>query len=107
MTPKEILSKIVETEDVAHSVYDEAISIKEGFDKYIQDHVDVIRKEHFGSAEQAIAAFEANEKKLTDDAVIKLDEKLKADLAASKDRYEKAKDDAVQKIFKLAVDFDA
>jgi len=107
MTPMEILSKIVETEDVAHSVYDEAISIREGFDKYIQDHIDVIRKEYFGNAEQAIAAFEANEKKLTDDAVIKLDEKLKAELAASKDRYESSKDDAVQKIFKLAVDFNA
>ena len=107
MTPMEILNKIVETEDKARSVYDEAISMREGFDKYIQDHVDVIRKEHFERAEQAIAAFEVNEKKLTDDAVSKLDEKLKADLAASKKRFESSKDDAIQKIFKLAVDFNA
>ena len=107
MTPMEILNKIVETEDKACSVYDEAISMREGFDKYIQDHVDVIRKEHFERAEQAIAAFEVNEKKLTDDAVNKLDEKLKAELAASKNRFESSKDDAIQKIFKLAVDFNA
>lgn len=107
MTPMEILNKIVETEDKARSVYDEAISIREGFDKYIQDHVDVIRKEHFERAEQAIAVFEASEKKLTDEAVAKLNEKLASELAASKIRYESAKDDAVQKIFKLAVDFNA
>ncbi len=107
MTPMEILNKIVETEDKARSVYDEAISMREGFDKYIQDHVDVIRKEHYERAEKAIAAFEASEKKLTDEAVIKLDEKLVAELAASKNRYESAKDNAVQKIFKLAVDFNA
>ena len=107
MTPMEILNKIVETEDKARSVYDEAISMREGFDTYIQDHVDVIRKEHFERADQAIAAFEANEIKLTDEAVKKLDEKLVTELAASKERYESAKDNAVQKIFKLAVDFNA
>lgn len=107
MTPMEILNKIVETEDKARSVYDEAVSIREGFDKYIQDHVDVIRKEHFDRAETAIAAFEESEKKLTDEAIAKLNEKLVAELAVSKNRYESAKDDAVQKIFKLAVDFNA
>lgn len=107
MTPMEILNKIVETEDKARSVYDEAISIREGFDKYIQEHFDVIRKEHFDHAEVAIAAFEESEKKLTDEAVAKLNEKLTTDLNDSKNRFESAKDDAVQKIFKLAVDFNA
>ena len=107
MTPMEILHKIVETEDDAHAVYDEAVSIREGFDKYVQDHIDVIKKEHFDRAEKAIAAFDAEETKRADDAVIKLDKKLEADLAAAKTKYEAVKETAVIKIFKLAVGVDA
>lgn len=107
MTPMEILHKIVETEDDAHSVYDEAVSIREGFDKYVQDHIDVIRKEHFERADKAIAAFEAEETQRADDTIKKLDEKLEADLATAKAQYEGVKDAAVLKIFKLAVGIDA
>lgn len=107
MTPMEILHKIVETESNAHSVYDEAVSIREGFDKYVQDHIDVIRKDHFERADAAIAAFEAEETKRADDAIKVLDEKLVADLAAAKVRYEEAEREVVQKLFKLAVDVDA
>ena len=107
MTPIEILHKIVETEESARSLYDEAVAIREGFDKYVQDHIDVIRKEHFERADQAIAAFEVEEKQRADEAIIQLDQKLLKDLAAAKNRYENAKNDAVQKIFKLAVDFNA
>ncbi len=107
MTPMEILHKIVETEGNAHSVYDEAVSIREGFEKYVQDHIDVIRKNHFERADQAISAFETEETKRADDAIKALDEKLAVDMAAAKVRYEKAKDEAVLKLFKLAVDVDA
>ena len=107
MTPIEILHKIVDTEESARSLYDEAVAIREGFEKYVQDHVDVIRKEHFERADQVIAAFEVEEKKRADDTIVQLDEKLAKDMAAAKDRYVNAKDEAVQKIFKLAVDFDA
>jgi|GEM_PF-1369872 len=107
MTPMEILHKIVETEDDAHAVYDEAVSIREGFDKYVQDHIDVIRKEHFTRAEQTVVAFEAEETKRADEAVKKLDAKLEMDSEAAKVRYERAKNEAVLKLFKLAVDVDA
>jgi len=107
MTPMEILHKIVETEGNAHSVYDEAVSIREGFEKYVQGHIDVIRKDYFEKADKAIAEFEAEETKRADDAIKVLDEKLAVDLAAAKVRYEKAKDESVMKLFKLAVDVDA
>ena len=107
MTPMEILHKIVETEDDAHAVYDEAVSIREGFDKYVQDHIDVIRKEHYDRAEKAIASFEAEETKRADEAIKKLDKKLEADLVAAKAHYEGVKEAAVLKIFKLAVGADA
>jgi len=103
----EILHKIVETEGNAHSVYDEAVSIREGFEKYVQGHIDVIRKDYFEKADKAIAEFEAEETKRADDAIKVLDEKLAVDLAAAKVRYEKAKDESVMKLFKLAVDVDA
>lgn len=107
MTPMEILHKIVETEDDAHAVYDEAVAIREGFDKYVQDHIDVIKKEHFDRAEKEIVSFEAEEKKRADEAIKKLDEKLVVDLAAAKTHYEGVKEAAVLKIFKLAVGADA
>lgn len=107
MTPMEILHKIVETEDDAHAVYDEAVSIREGFDKYVQEHIDVIRKDHFDRAEKVIASFEAEETKRSDEAIIKLDKKLEVDLAAAKVHYEGIKEAAVLKIFKLAVGTDA
>ena len=107
MTPIEILHKIVETEESARSLYDEAVAIREGFDKYVQDHIDVIRKDHFERAEQAIAAFEIEEKKRADETIVQLDEKLAKDMSAARLRYETAKAEAVQKIFKLAVEFDA
>lgn len=103
----EILHKIVETEDDAHAVYDEAVSIREGFDKYVQDHIDVIKKEHYDRADKAIAAFEAEETKRAKEEIVKLDKKLEADLAAAKAHYEAVKDAAVLKIFKLAVGADA
>ena len=107
MTPMEILHKIVETEGNAQAVYDEVIAIREGFDKYVQDHIEVIRKDHFERADAAIAAFEAEETKRADDAIKLLDEKLAVDLAAAKVRYEEAEREVVQKLFKLAVDVDA
>ena len=107
MTPMEILHKIVETEGNAQAVYDEVIAIREGFDKYVQDHIEVIRKDHFERADAAIAAFKAEETKRADDAIKMLDEKLVADLTAAKCGYEEAKSEIVMKLFKLAVDVDA
>ncbi len=107
MTPMEILHRIVETEETARTVYQEAVGIRENFDKYVQEHIDAIRKERFRSVDKAIAEFAVTEHERADEAIVQLDEKLNSELAAAKQRYEQGKDEAVQKIFKLAVGIDA
>jgi len=107
MTPIEILSKIVEAESSARSVFDEATSLQEGFDSYVNDHIEALRKEYFARADKAIAEARLSEAARADAEIAELDKKLDKELAALKALYENERESIVMKIFKMAVAVDA
>ncbi|MEG1165037.1 MAG: hypothetical protein RSD68_01410 [Oscillospiraceae bacterium] len=107
MTPMEILHKIVDTECSARTIHDEAISLRDGFDGHVDEHIAEIKTEYYSRADKAIAAAELAEKKRADAEIKALDKKLEAELSNAKTRYEVEKKANALKIFKLAVDVDA
>lgn len=107
MTPVEILNKIVEAESNARAVSDEASRLREGFDSYVNEHIEALRKQYFEKAEKVIAQAKNDEAARADAEIVELDKKLEAELAKLKAFYDKERETIVQKIFKLAVDVDA
>ncbi len=107
MTPMEILNKIVEAEVNARSVFDEAAKLREGFDGYVNEHIEALRKQYFERADKAIAEAKERESARADAEIAELDKKLETELAALKAYYDRERESIVQKIFKLAVDADA
>lgn len=107
MTPMEILNKIVEAESNARAVFNEATRLREGFDSYVNDHIEALKKQYFEKAEKAIAEAKERESARADSEIIELDKKLETELAALKASYDKGRESIVQKIFKLAVDVNA
>lgn len=107
MTPVEILNKIVDAESNARSVFDEASKLKEGFDSYVNEQIEALRKQYFEKAEKVIAEAKGSEAARADTEIAELDKKLETELATLKAFYDKEREAIVQKIFKLAVDVDA
>lgn len=107
MTPIEILSKIVEAESSARAVFDEASSLQESFDGYVNDHIEALRKAYFARADEAIAQARQREAARADDEIAELDKKLQKELIALKAFYENERESIVMKIFKMAVAVDA
>lgn len=107
MTPMEILNKIVEAESNARAVFDEATSLRESFDKYVNEHIEKLRNQYFDRAEKAISKARERETARAEATITELDEKLEAELTDVKCRYEHEREAVVMKIFKLAVDADA
>ncbi len=107
MTPMEILNMIVDSENDARDIYDEAVSMKNSFEEYVGAHIDELKRKHFDEAEKNIAAAQKKEKELADEKIRQLDEKLGQDLESARKRYERLEKDVVEKIFKLVVNGDA
>lgn len=107
MTPMEILNMIVDSENDARDIYDEAVSMKNSFDEYVGAHIDELKRKYFDEAEKNIEAAEKKEKDLADEKIRQLDEKLSQDLESARKRYERLEKDVVEKIFKLVVNGDA
>ncbi|PKM74202.1 MAG: hypothetical protein CVU91_03920 [Firmicutes bacterium HGW-Firmicutes-16] len=107
MTTVEILNKIVEAEGNARAISDEASKLKECFDSYVNEHIEVLRKQFFEKAEKVIAQAKNAEAARADAEIVELDKKLETELATLKAFYDKERETIVQKIFKLAVDADA
>lgn len=107
MTAIETLHVIVDADKKARSVYEEATQLRDGFDSYVQEHIEQIRKERFAEADRKIAVANEDAIKKADEAIEELDKKLELELAAAHKHYESKKDAVIDKIFKLAVDVDA
>lgn len=107
MTPMEILSKIVEAEVNAKAVFEEAVTLKDGFDNYVNEQIETLRKQYFDSAEKEIAEAAKREKARADTEISELDEKFQKELSALKTLFENEREEVVEKIFGLAVAADA
>lgn len=107
MTPAEILRKIVEADKNAREVYDSTAELRDGFDGYVAEHVEGLRKEYYEKAEKRIADADREAIAKADKAIEASDEKLKKELAAAKDLYIGEKDAVIDKIFHMAVDVNA
>ena len=107
MTPMEILSKIVEAEVSAKAVFEEAVTLKDGFDSYVNEQIEALRKQYFDTAEKAITEAAQSETVRADAEIAELDKKLNQELAALKTQFENEREPIVQRIFRLAVAADA
>ncbi len=107
MTPIEILHKIVDTENEARVIYDEAVSLRDGFDDYVRVHINQLKTEYYQQADTEIEQAEQGFIERADRELKALDEKLEAELADAKAQYESERDAVVMKIFKIAVNADA
>jgi hypothetical protein len=103
MTPMEILAKIVEAESSARSVFDEVAALREGFDNYVNEHIEALRKQYFAQAEDAIAHARESEAARADAEIAALNAEFERALAALKAYYEKEQESIVTRIFELAV----
>lgn len=107
MTPTEILHKIVETENDARAIHDEAVALQEGFQEEVRSLAEKLEKQYAEREEKDVSAAAAAAAAKADREIERLDKKLEEDLAAAKKRYEKHREDFVEKIFGLAVNLDA
>lgn len=107
MTPTEILHKIVETENKARDIHDEAVAMQTGFSDYVQTHVEKLKEAYAQREEKDVAAAENNAVHQADREIDRLDQKLEAELATAKNLYENHREDYVEKLFRLAVSLDA
>jgi biopolymer transport protein ExbB/TolQ len=107
VNPMEILSRIVEAESNARTVFDEAASLQDGFDAYVEAHVEALRKQYFAHADQVIAEAEERESARADAEIAALDRKLENELAGLKALYETRRGVLVARIFRIAVAADA
>lgn len=107
MTPAEILRKIVEADKNAREVYDSTTELRDGFDGYVADHVDELRKQYFDDAEKRIADADEKATAEADKYIAASDAKLERELTAAKERYVGEKDAVIDKIFHMAVDVNA
>lgn len=64
MTPMEILNMIVDSENDARDIYDEAVSMKNSFDEYVGAHIDELKRKYFDEAEKNIESAEKKRKSL-------------------------------------------
>ena len=107
MTPTEILHKIVETENEARTIYDEAVALENGFDESVRAHVDKLRDKYAAKEEAEVAAAESAAVSQADEEIRRLDQKLETELNAAKTRYEAQRGEFAEKLFRLAVSLDA
>lgn len=107
LTPTEILHSIVDADEMAISVQEEALKLVDGFDKYVGEKIDEARRAAFAAADEELAAADLEETRRADEAVRGLDRKLEEDILTAKERFEKEKDRVVMTIFKTAVGLDA
>ena len=107
MTPMEILNQIVEAESSARQVYDEAEALKQGFDDYVNQHIEALRTQYFEQAEAAIQAAREKETARADREIGRLEKDLSRDLEAVSRAFEKRREGVVERIFRLAVNADA
>lgn len=107
MTSVEILHKIVDTENEARAIYNEAVSLRDGFDDYIHVHINELKTKYYTQADSEIAQTEQSIITRADKQLKELDKKLEAELADAKAQYEKERADVVMKIFNIAVNADA
>ncbi len=107
MTPMEILAKIVEAESSARSVFDEVATLQEGFDNYVNEHIEALRKQYFAQAEDVIAQARESEAARADTEIAALNAEFERALAALKAYYENEQESIVKRIFELAVAADA
>lgn len=107
LTPTEILHAIVDADEKARSVQEECIKLIDGFDKYVDEKIEEIRRDAFAAAEEELTAADLEETRRADLAVQGLDRKLEEDIVAAKEHFERQKDRVVMTIFKTAVGLDA
>lgn len=107
MTQMDILRKIVETENNARSIYTEAVSLQADFESYVQVRKDRIKEQYKAQAESEIAQAALTEKTQADSEIQEMDMAAETALASAKNRFESQRQQVVDRIFKLAVEFDA
>jgi hypothetical protein len=103
----ETLGRIVEAESGARAVFDEAALLQDGFDTYVREHIEALRKQYFARAEQMIAETAEQEAARADAEIAALGRKLESELSGLRALYEKRRETLVDKIFRMAVAVDA
>lgn len=107
MTQTEILHRIVEAENEARTIYNEAVAIQTGFEDNIQTHIEELKKKYVQLEEGAVSDAEAKAVLEADREIERLDKKLEAELAIAKNKYETRHGGYIDKLFRLAVNLDA
>lgn len=107
MTQMDVLRKIVEAENNARSIYNEAVSLQTGFDSYVQVRKDRLKEQYKAQSESEIAQAALSEKAQADSEIEEMDAAAEAALASAKELFEGQRQQVVDRIFKLAVEIDA
>jgi F0F1-type ATP synthase membrane subunit b/b' len=107
MTPAEILCKIVEADKNAREVFNSTTQLRDGFDGYIQEHLDQISKQLYEQADKRVAEADKKATEQADEAIAASDARLKNELAAATEHYCCEKDAVIDKIFHMAVNINA
>ena len=103
MTPTEILHKIVEAEQEAHKIYNEALRRKEGFSAFLEEKRQALRKTYFLKADEAIAKAQSELESSANKKIAEMDRKTEAELNSARAAFEANKDKYVAQIFEMVV----
>lgn len=107
MTPAEILLKIVEADKNAREVYDSTMELRDGFDGYVSERVEELRKEYFEKADIRVAEAEKKAIEDADNAMAASDARLEKELADAKKHFFDEKAAVINRIFHMAVNVNA
>ncbi len=107
MTQTEILHRIVETENEARIIYNEAVAMQTGFEEHVQTHIEELKKKYALLEESEVSAEEDKAVSEADREIERLDKKLEAELSSAKNKYETRRSEYIDKLFRLAVNLDA
>ena len=103
MTPMETLHEIVAAEHTAREEYDKVVRQQEGFNEFLENRTQEMRKEYFDKADAEIAETEKTAVAGADAQIRLLDQTLRSEMDTQRLRFEKNKQALADKIFDLVV----
>lgn len=106
MTSKEILHVIVECEQQARRVYDEACEKENGYDDYLTRKREELRSAAFAEADEKLAALDAEETAAASGKIAAMEKKQEQDYASANRWYQDNREGFISRLFDMVVNSD-
>lgn len=106
MTPKELMRVIVQTEQEARDIYDEALQRQDGFEAGLEAEKKQLREDIFANAESEVKKAQRDAAEKADAEIARLDERLAYEMNRAKLLFESNETALMERIFRIVVGLD-